>query len=109
MIKIEFRGIEKLESLTRALKDVDKILKSPDIIKALQSTPSKPKLSKGEEEALKKAIADGVLQGKKENAEAAKQLLEARTKEETDYIDILGDQIIKELKDIIISSVEKGN
>ena len=106
MIKIEFRGIEKLESLTRALKDVDKILKSPNIIKALQSTPSKPKLSKGEEEALKKAIADGILQGKKENAEAAKQLLEDKTKEKTDYVDILGDQIIKELKDMIIGSVE---
>ena len=106
MLKIEFRGIEKLESLTKALKDVDKILKSPDIIKALQSTPSKPKLSKGEEEALKKAIADGVLHGKKENAEAAKQLLEDKTKEKTDYVDILGDQIIKELKDMIIGSVE---
>jgi len=107
MLKIEFQGIEKITRLAKALKEVEKILSSPDIIKALQGTPSKTKLSKGEEEALKKAIADGILQGKIQNAESAKNLLEAMTKEKVNDIDIIGSQIVKELKDIITSSVER--
>ena len=101
MIKFSIKGIENLHRLSKSLKDVQRILSSPDIIKALQNTPSKTKLTEGEEAALRKAIADGILQGKVKNAEMAKQLLKAMTKEETDEIGILGEHIVKELKDII--------